>query len=367
MIFLVVFIYLEKLSEVIKLYFTNDQDLIDDFHLKSGHSPGSVKSYRSVFNKYRKFHEMSLCELLSEAIAEQEDRIPENRLSIYDRIISFRDELVKNNIGNTIINSVSKIKTFYYYNRVAVPFIPPLNRNNITKNDVICFDDLPTKDELRFALKFADDDLKLWMLVIISSGATRAEAKSMTNKTLFEGTKSYHKKDNLKDALKYLSRRNNTVCTCNLVRKKTDKPYYTFLNPECVQKIAAIKLKQNDFDLDSPLLNYELNHVNYKFKQLNDYLGFGEAGGYSRLRPHMLRKFNATYLTQGGLDGVLLNMDLVDVLHGRGKNKTREAYYKDNPEYFKLEYIKAMSNISLYRRYGYRIVNGKVKVISMPL
>lgn len=81
----------------------------------------------------------------------------------------------------------------------------------------------------------------------------------------------------------------------------------------------------------------------------------------------MLRKFNATYLTQGCLDGILLNMDLVDELHGRGKDQTRQTYFKDNPEYLKREYIKAMGNISLYRRYEYKIVNGKVKVISMHL
>ena len=349
------------------MYFTNDQELIDDFHLKSGHSLGSIRSYKSVFNKYMNFHEMSLCELLAEAIGEQENHTPQNRLSIYDRIISFRDYLVKNSIGNTVTNSVSKIKTFYYYNRVAVPFIPPLNSNNIAKNDIISFADLPTKDELRLALKFADDDLKLWILVLISSGATRCEAKSMTNRTLFEGTQSYHKKDNFPEALKYFSRRNNIVCTCNLIRRKTDKPYYTFLNPECVQRIARIKLKQGDFDLESPLLKYDVNHVNRKFKKLNDYLGFGEVGGYARLRPHMLRKFNATHLTQGSMNDDLLGMDLVDELHGRGKNKTREAYYKDNPEYLKRKYIMAMNNISLYRRYSHEIDNDKIKVISKPL
>ena len=109
----------------------------------------------------------------------------------------------------------------------------------------------------------------------------------MTNRTFFEGTKSYHRKDNFEDALRYLSRKNNAVCTCKLIRQKTDKPYYTFLNPECVQKMARIKLKHEDFDLKSPLLKYNPNHVNYKFKLLNDYLGFGEVGGYAKLRPHM--------------------------------------------------------------------------------
>ncbi len=350
-----------------KMYYTRDQDLIDDFHIKSGHSVGSKKSYKTTFNKYTTFHNMSLCDLLTEAITEQENNIPENRLSIYDRIISFRDHLIKNNIGSTIPNSISKIKTFYHYNRVKIPFIPPLNSKHVARNDVISFDDLPTKDELRLALEFADDNLKLWILVMISSGTTRCEAKSMTNRTFFEGTRMYHKKDDFRDAMKYLSRKNNVVCTCKLLRQKTDKPYYTFLNPECVQRIAKVKLKQEDFDLESPLLKYELNHVNYKFKVLNDYLGFGEIGGYARLRPHMLRKFNSTYLSQGTLEGDLLAMDSIDLLHGRGKNKTRQSYYKDNPDFLKLEYIKVMSNISLYRMYDWKIVNGKVKVISKPL
>ena len=349
------------------MHYSEDKDLIEDFHMKSGHSLGSKKSYRTVFNKYTEFHNMSLCDLLAEAISEQESNTPENRLSIYDRIISFRDHLTERHIGSTIANSISKIKTFYHYNRVRLPFIPPLNTTYVKKNDLIAFDDLPTKDELRLALKFADDELKLWILVMISSGATRCEAKSMTNRTLFEGTKAYHKKDNFEDALKYLKRKNNVVCTCRLTRQKTDKPYYTFLNPECVQTIARIKLKHEDFDLDAPLLGHGLNHVNYKFKALNDYLGFGEAGGFARLRPHMLRKFNSTHLSQGSIGGEMLAMDSVDMLHGRGKNKTRESYYKDNPEFLKLEYIKVMSNVSLYRKYDYSIVNGKVKVISMPL
>jgi hypothetical protein len=35
------------------------------------------------------------------------------------------------------------------------------------------------------ALQFADDNLKLWILTIISSGMTRVEAKSITNEDFF--------------------------------------------------------------------------------------------------------------------------------------------------------------------------------------
>ena len=348
------------------MFFKDDVELVESFHVKSGHGVNSVKSYNTVFNIYRRFHGMSLCELLDEAILEQESHVPENKLKIYDRIMDFRNYMVENYTGHTIATSVSKIKTFYHYNRVHIPFIPPLNVKSIRKNDAISFDELLTKEELRSALEIADDELRLWILVMVSSGSTRRDAKSMTNRTLFEGTMAYHGKDNFPDAVKYLSRKDNVVCTCKLTRSKTDTPYYTFLNPECVQEIAKVKLGKADFDLDGNLLKYSLNHVNHKFKLINDMLGLGEVGGFSKFRPHMIRKFHATQLNQGS-DEDNLDMDLVDLLQGRSRSKTRDAYFKDNPEELKARYMQAMNNISLYRRYESRVVAGGVKVMSMPV
>lgn len=345
----------------------SDEDLIKEFHKRSGHSLGTVKVYKSSFDRYREVNNMSLCELLEEAIWEQEQRVPVHRLSIYDRIIAFRDFLAENYFANTVSSSVSNIMTFYRYNRIDIPFIPPLNAKNLKRNDPIRFEDLPTKDELRLALKFADDNLKLWILVLISSGSSRVDAKSMTNRTLFEGTWPYHKKDNFKDALECLADRNDVVCTCKLIRQKTDKPYYTFLNPECVQEVARVKLKQEDFDLDDPLLKNSIGYVSEKFRYLNAKLGFGEVSGASRLRAHMLRKFHASYLNQGSLEYEMLHMDKIDKLHGRGRNQTRRTYFKNNPEDLKIDYVKAMNSISLYHKYDYEMVNDKIKVLPRPL
>ena len=349
------------------MHFTDDEELIDNFHRRARHSPATVKAYRIVFNRYGKFHNMSLCELLDEAIEEQEQRLPISRLSIYDRILDFRDFMMENYKENTALSSESKIKTFYRYNRVEIPFIPPVNARTLRRSDVIGFEDLPTKEELRLALEFADDNLKLWILVLISTGASRADAKLMTNRAFFEGTRSYHEKDDFEDALKYLADCDDVVCAFRLFRQKTNRPYYAFLNPECVREIARVKLKQKDFDLDAPLLRYNLNHLTDKFRRLNDYLGFGEVAGFSRLRPHMIRKFHASYLNQGALEDALLNRDDIDSLHGRVINKTRETYFKENPEYLKLKYVSVMSNISLYHKYDYEVVDGRIVVFPRPL
>ena len=148
--------------------------------------------------------------------------MPENQLNIYNRILSFRNYLAENYIGSTVPNSVSKIKTFYRYNRVYLPFIPPLNSKTLTRNDIISFRDLPTKEEIRLALEQLGDNLSLWILVILSSGMTRAESKSITNEMFFTWTYEHHRKDSFKEAMKCLSHKDDdVVCTCSLVRQKT--------------------------------------------------------------------------------------------------------------------------------------------------
>lgn len=198
--------------------------------------------------------------------------------------------------------------------------------------------------------------------MLASSGCSRAEAKSLTNEILYTGTYSDHGKDDFRDALKYLASHDDVVCTCKLIRRKTDRPYYAFLNPETVQFIARAKLKNGDFNLNDPLLDYSPDYVGRKFRFINDCLGLGRAGAYRRFRPHMLRKFNATYLNQVGDD--LLDMDMVDSLHGRSKGTTREAYFKNNPHYLKLAYVRCMNNVSLFHTYTYEIADGKLCVYS---
>ena len=91
---------------------------------------------------------MSLSDLLAEAIEEQENSIPFNRLSVYNRLLDFRNYLIDNLKGNSVSSNFSKIKTFYRYNRIDIPFIPPINSKALVKYDAISFDDLLTKEEI---------------------------------------------------------------------------------------------------------------------------------------------------------------------------------------------------------------------------
>lgn len=259
--------------------YDEDLVLISSFHRFMGHSRNSIKAYQSAFNKYRSFHNLTLTSLLSEAIRKQENHVPQNRLKLYNRLMAFRQFLIDNHTGNTISSMLSKIKTFYKYNQVRLPVIPPVNTKNICRNPCISYDDLLTKSEIKKALNVADDNVAMWIYVMLSSGSSRSEAKSMTNKTFYDGTFEYHKCDSFQDDLIYLSGSDDVVCTCRLTRKKTDKPYYTFLNSETVHFIAKNKLKNSDFSLDASLLYGSLDYVGRKFRFINDCLNLGCAGG----------------------------------------------------------------------------------------
>lgn len=50
-------------------------------------------------------------------------------------------------------------------------------------NPCISYDGLLIKSEIKSALKVADDNVGMWIYVMLSSGSSRIEAKGLTNKT----------------------------------------------------------------------------------------------------------------------------------------------------------------------------------------
>ena len=91
--------------------FCEDVDLINNFHLNAGHSKNSIKAYACAFNCYRRFHNMSLTQLLDEAVFEQENFVPLNQLSLFNRIMDFRNYLINNYKANSVKSIITKIKT----------------------------------------------------------------------------------------------------------------------------------------------------------------------------------------------------------------------------------------------------------------
>ena len=99
--------------------------------------------------------------------------------------------------------------------------------------------------------------------------------------------------------------------------------------------------QEENLTLDSKVFPYYKNVYTKRFWSLNQKLGCGFVGKYSKFRSHALRKFHASNIGCG--------VELIDELQGRGKSIVHEAYIKDRPQKIKEEYMKYMDNVMINR------------------
>ena len=74
------------------------------------------------------------------------------------------------------------------------------------------------------------------------------------------------------------------------------------------------------------------------FERLNGYFMLGKVGNFNRLRPHMLRKFNASQLAEAGMSTEHINLLQGRKLHG----VAHESYIRIKPDNLREEYINAL-------------------------
>ena len=148
-----------------------------------------------------------------------------------------------------------------------------------------------------------------------------------------------------------------------MTRAKTKKLYYGFVNPETTQIIAQYLLMNERYCREDTLFKYNQPYVNVLMKKINDDLGLGLAGGFSKFSPHMMRRYNATHL-QGDILSFNDNLDSkeIDELQGRSRTSVQDVYMKTHPLRQKLIYVKHMNNVSLYNQYEYEIVDDDILV-----
>lgn len=333
------------------------------------------KNYFQTVRKYEKFHEMPIEDLVLEALDEQDNHVPMHRLKVIDRIEDFQNHLYGCDLVlGTIINHMSHIKSIYIKNRVSLPYIEPLNIKRCKKKDTIEFSDILTKEELKKALALMKLPVRARAMVMLQGGLSNEECEHLTTRSFIDELYKYHKRDDDLEALKWLADENNPVIwVTKMIRVKTGKPYYVLIGAEAVNTLASAKLYEyglpsNNNTLSDKLSNVNKSTMNRICSKLNRRLDLGKAGGTYRLRPHMLRKFHATYIRGSALtyeENVRISNSQIDEMQGRGKTSVQDTYIKSNPLEQKLIYAKVMNNVSLYNEYDYRITDDDVIVIKV--
>ena len=338
-------------------------------------------------------------DLLKEALDEQSDRVAEHELKIYDRILDFRQSLIdEGRKASGVGTYITRIKTVYKKNRVRIPYIPPINQIKANHSPVIRFEDYLTKDELKKGIEYLPLIMKARMLAMVTGGLSNDECMHLTTDQFIDSLFDYHRvdvatevakletltdkdeilnqKQVIKDlrtkALKILADRDDVLWLICIKRGKTGKPFYAIMNPECVQMTAMAKLEEVKplrygklpRDFDARLYPTTKDYFGDCCRRINDGLGFGMAGGRTRFRPHMFRKFHATSVKGNyhiGDNGLTANE--VDELQGRGMTGVQERYIKANPKKQKLLYCQVINNVSLWHKYDYVVEDDDIRLI----
>ena len=286
-------------------------------------SPSTIRNYSSATVLYEKLNDKTLNELIVEAEAEEIQKIPWKSRELRKRLINYRSYLYKTKVETTSKKYLSNIKTIYRHFEIELQPLPSFNPKQINKSTEIKFKDLPTKKNIKDAYNIADPITGLIILLIATSGLSKAEVLNLT----FDD---------------FLKANESTPTTFYLRRKKTGKEFFTFTTPKTSTEIAGY-VEKHDLKLDDKLFSISESKLTKDMVKINDELGLGQVGNYSRMRCHMLRKYHASNL----LNNTNFTIDEIDALQGRRKNKIHRSYFLNDEEKLKEKYMRHVDVIDI--------------------
>ena len=320
-----------------------DKKILQEIRQSKNLTLSSIKNYECAMRQYTTYNQMSMTELIQEAEKEEEDGVRWKHRTIRRRLIGFRAHLLqKYEYKATTKTYLARILTIYRYYEIELQALPSVSTRN-KPNTQIRYEDLPTRDIIRRAVNNTDSQMRAIILFMASSGTARAETTNLRVQDFIQATKEYHNSKSINEVLEELDPNRDIVPCWKIHRQKTGKDYYTFSTPEStralIDYLCGCERSLND---DSRLFGIGHLYLTQKFIHLNDKLGLGKVGHNRRFRPHMLRKFHASQLSQGEN---ALPVNLIDTLQGRGKTQVHRAYFLDNPADMKRKYALNMHRL----------------------
>lgn len=320
-----------------------DKKILQEIRQSKNLTLSSIRNYESALKQYTAYNQMSMHDLLKEAEAEEENGVRWKHRTLRRRLISFRAHLLqKYEYKATTKTYMARILTIYRYYEIELQALPSVSTHN-KPNTQIRYEDLPTRDIIRRAVNNTDAQMRAIILFMSSSGTARTETTNLTIQDFIQATSEYHNKTGIYEVLEELDPNQDIIPCWKIHRQKTNKDYYTFSSPESTRALLDYLCGcERSLNNDSALFGIGHLYLTQKFIHLNDRLGLGKVGHNRRFRPHMLRKFHASQLSQGEN---ALPVNLIDTLQGRGKTKVHRAYFLDNPEDMKRKYALNMHRL----------------------
>lgn len=317
----------------------NDETILLDFQETRRLKPATLKGYKNSVKIYTTFNDLTLEELIEEAMNEEKDRIPWAERTLKRRLEEYRTYLYDTYAKRTAKIHFSRIKTIYGHYYIEIHRLPKIQTEDAEAP--ITYKDLPTKKILRKALDISEPMIRALILFMVSSGCAKKETRHVTIQNFIDATSQYHNSTEIADVLNELKDQENIVPIFHLYRFKTKKWFYTCCTPEATEAIIhhLVKLLNNHAELKPTDRIFDINkdYFNNYFKEINTALGLGKVRSFNRFTSHMLRRYHASTLQSEGMD-----KDTINTLQGKGQNPTDEAYFKVNPLKLKEKYTQFM-------------------------
>jgi integrase len=330
----------------------NNDPLIQEYIQNHGIKPNTIIQYKKALNIYCNFLGMTPNELIEEAEDEEETRIRMRRRKIKSHLLNFKDYLnTKDHTVLTVRNYITIIRSFYREFDIELPkmYLKTDNRQESRE-------DIPTKDDIKIALKYANPRYRAIILLMSSSGMGASEIISLSINDFLTSLKDYISiaKTSIVDIdviieLIEEKRKENPlmISTWHITRVKTEMPYITFSSPESLDAILDYLKIEPPINIKDPLFrgpkNNRINNRTFHiyFNRLNKKCGFGKPDRQAFLRSHNLRKYFATTISEQ------IPKLKVDRMLGHRVDSLTNSYFKTNLPELKEAYIQSIPSLSI--------------------
>ncbi|MEJ8542911.1 site-specific integrase [Methanothermobacter wolfeii] len=335
----------------------SDQLVFETWVLRQGLEKSTFKTYLQCLRKYCEVTGMTPAELITEAEEEEESGIRMRNRRINLHLLKFRRALEEENKAPSTINLYYyAIRSFYDAMDITLPKIRQPSGDICLEQN---YGRLITRKELRTLVSMAPPREKALIYLMALSGMAQAEARRITIRKFLEaaGNAIGRELNTVEDLFEAEEDLMHEIITMDIVRKKVNYRYMTFIPPEATREIInylkermygrnekirirdydrALFVKTNGEDIDRDV-------IVTNFRRIGLEAGFKKKdGAYSFWRAHALRKyFISTIINKIG-DKVL-----ADFLAGHKISDVDRAYWYMDPEDLKRRYMKALPYLSI--------------------
>ena len=330
-------------------------------------SKSTQSHYIAATKLYEHLNRKTLTELLDEADFQEEERVRWKNRSVRERLINFRNYLFLNKSEGTAKLYLNDVRTVYRHYEIELQSLPVFISHQIDKTYEMDFEDLINKEELIDAYYEANNVTKCIILFGMSSGYSKIDLLNLSVGDFIKACNNYIKEEELCKQLVELKNQSEVIPTFRGMRQKTTKKFITFCSPECTEHIVQYLLGRDaqirkNYDaadddereelserlyLEDSLFDISESHLNYTFRRINNKLGLGIVGKYTKFRCHALRKYQASTLLN--IENIQWTIDEIDTLQGRSKDKTHRAYFHDDAEKLWKKYYDSVDELMLFK------------------